>query len=243
MLLPSPCGTAVWVSLPINIKSLGLHMQKKVGGNICPLFPWMFSVPLDCFPCSNCLCAIGIKKQLQKWKSGCLPQGRVRAGKAFWRELHPSDVYEQGPEGCWGPKQPSWEKGMGKKSCVVWHVTDGHVCLHPSQLVSGIPFDGNTSKAGSTPQSLDDLSAKLHLEPPLRACRAVSCCQICAGQWVSFAAQLPEAARPSNLYRDILAGMPARFVGVTLNLCSLQSPAREHSWHLWLSLGSSQRLK
>lgn len=117
---------------------------------------------------------------------------------------------------------------MGKKSRVVWQVTDRHIYVHPSQLVTGIPFDGNTSKARPTTPSLDDLSVKLHLKPHPSACTAVSCCQIHSGPWVSFAAQLREAARPSNSCRDILAGMPAGFVGVTLNLRSLQSPAREH---------------
>lgn len=54
---PVPCGTAVRMGLPMNIKSWGFHMHERVSGNICPLVSWLQIV----FPCSNWLCAIGIK--------------------------------------------------------------------------------------------------------------------------------------------------------------------------------------
>lgn len=50
---------------------------------------------VDSFLCSSCLHAIGIKKTLQKWKSEYLPHGCEAEGKAFERELQPSDISEQ----------------------------------------------------------------------------------------------------------------------------------------------------
>lgn len=90
---------------------------------------------------------------------------------------------------------------------------------------------------GQPQEILMDLSGKQHLKLPCVPCIVLFCCQVCSGHWVPFAAQLCETRWTRNTYMGILAGMPARFVGITLSLCSL------HSWHLWLSLGGSQRLK
>lgn len=78
-LLPTPLyRTTVKKGLPMSIKSWGFHMHKRVSGNICPLVSWLWIA----VPCSNCLCAIGIKTCFRNG-GVCLLQGCGRDGKTL----------------------------------------------------------------------------------------------------------------------------------------------------------------
>lgn len=100
-------------------------------------------------------------------------------------------------------------------------------------------FNGVRSRVTATPSTFDNLYGKWLLKLLCIHCTVLLCCQVCSGYWVHFIAHLLllQAGWAGNPYVGILAGMPASFVGITLSLFSL------HSWHLWLSLGSSQGIK
>lgn len=78
-LLPIPLyRTTVRKGLPVSIISWGFHMHKRESGNICPLVFWLWIA----LPCSNCLCAIGIKSCFRNGEV-CLLQGCGREHKTL----------------------------------------------------------------------------------------------------------------------------------------------------------------
>lgn len=192
-------------------------MHERGGGSICPLVPWLMIV----FSAPAC-----------HWnKKSCFRNGRVnishRAVRQKERLLRGNCSHLMFLSMTWGH---SWERGKGKNIRVVWQSVYISHCLAMS-----------VSRIRWTPKVFGNLSAKWHLKPPLASSTAASCFHVCSGHWVPFVAQLCDAAWPSNIYLDFWNACTF----CRCHIVSLQpvNPAREHSWHLWLSLSSSERLK